>query len=229
MKLVSFVHEGTEKFGAVVDDSVVDLGSKLQCVTTLAALLADEGALDQARALVAEGKTDLKLADVQLLPVIPRPGKVICVGINYVEHAAEAGRKVGEYPVIFQRYAETLVAHGEPILRPKVSEQFDFEAELAVVIGKGGAHIDPADAMEHVAGYTGFNDASVRDWQFHTHQYGMGKIFRGTGALGPWILTADEVPEYRELEVTGRLNGELMQKGSLGELAFDIPALISYV
>jgi 2-keto-4-pentenoate hydratase/2-oxohepta-3-ene-1,7-dioic acid hydratase in catechol pathway len=166
---------------------------------------------------------------VELAPVIPRPGKVVCVGINYVEHAAEAGRKIGEYPVIFQRYSETLLAHGAPLLRPKVSTHFDFEAELAVVIGKGGSHIEPANAMDHVAGYTCFNDASVRDWQFHTHQYGMGKNFAATGSLGPWLVTADEIADYRELTVTGLLNGERMQHGTLSELAFDIPALIAYI
>jgi 2-keto-4-pentenoate hydratase/2-oxohepta-3-ene-1,7-dioic acid hydratase in catechol pathway len=229
MKLVSFKRGGRAGFGAVIGDSVVDLSTRLQGFPDLALVLAEDSSVAQARALATESNVDFKLADVELEPVIPRPGKVICVGINYVEHAAEAGRKVGQYPVIFQRYAETLVAHGAPILRPKVSDNFDFEAELAVVIGKGGAHIDPANAMEHVAGYTCFNDASVRDWQFHTHQYGMGKIFRGTGALGPWIVTSDEIPDYRELKVVGRLNGEQMQSGHLGELAFDIPALISYV
>lgn len=229
MKLVSFTRAGKAGFGAVVGEGVVDLTARLHDYPDLASVLADDASVAKARAYADEGKLDFKLSEVALAPVIPRPGKVICVGINYVEHAAEAGRKVGKYPVIFQRYAETLVAHGEPILRPKVSTDFDFEAELAVVIGKGGAHIDPANAMEHVAGYTCFNDASVRDWQFHTHQYGMGKIFRGTGALGPWIVTSDEIADYRELQVIGRLNGEQMQSGHLGELAFDIPTLISYV
>lgn len=229
MKLVSYTRDGIAGFGAVVGEGVIDLTKRLAGFPDLASVLASEEAMNSARSAVAEGKVDHQLTDVELSPVIPRPGKVICVGINYVAHAEEAGRKVGQYPVVFQRYAETLVAHGQPILRPKVSEQFDFEAELAVVIGKGGAHIDPKDAMEHVAGYTCFNDASVRDWQFHTHQYGMGKIFRGTGAIGPWIVTRDEVPDYRDLQITGRLNGEQLQHGRLSELAFDIPTLISYV
>lgn len=229
MKLISYRRAGKQHFGAVAGDGVIELTSRIAGATDLTELLADEKLLSQAKDIAAAGKADYALASVELEAVIPRSGKVVCVGINYVKHAAEAGRKVGEYPVIFQRYSETLLAHGVPLLRPKVSTQFDFEAELAVVIGKGGAHIDPAKAMEHVAGYTCFNDASVRDWQFHTHQYGMGKNFAATGSLGPWLVTADEISDYRELTVTGLLNGEEMQKGSLSELAFDIPTLIAYV
>ena len=229
MKLISYRRGGNEHFGAISTDGVVELTQRLDGARDLAALLADAQLLERARKLVREAKADYTLDSVELAPVIPRPGKVVCVGINYVEHAAEAGRKVGQHPVIFQRYSETLLAHEAPLLRPKVSGQFDFEAELAVVIGKGGAHIDPANAMEHVAGYTCFNDASVRDWQFHTHQYGMGKNFAATGALGPWLVTADEIADYRELTVTGLLNGERMQHGKLSELAFDIPALIAYI
>ena len=228
MKLISYRHAGRAHFGIVTDGGVVELTDKVAGAADLATLLANPHLLAQARQLAA-GKADYPFDSVALDPVIPKPGKVVCVGINYVEHAHEAGRKIGQYPVIFQRYSETLIAHGAPLLRPKASTQFDFEAELAVVIGKGGAHIDPANAMEHVAGYTCFNDASVRDWQFHTHQYGMGKNFAGTGALGPWLVTSDEIADYRDLTVTGRLNGEQLQSGKLSELAFDIPALIAYI
>jgi 2-keto-4-pentenoate hydratase/2-oxohepta-3-ene-1,7-dioic acid hydratase in catechol pathway len=229
MKLISYSRAGAAHFGAVVDSGVVELTTRVAGAKDLATLLASTEALDQARAIAATQQADYALADVELAPVIPNPGKVVCVGINYVEHAEEAGRKIGQYPVIFQRYSETLIAHGAPLLRPKASTNFDFEAELAVVIGKGGAHIDAADAMQHVAGYTCFNDASVRDWQFHTHQYGMGKNFNATGALGPWLVTADEIPEYRELTVKGLLNGEQLQEGRLSALAFDIPNLIAYI
>ncbi|HBO3146294.1 fumarylacetoacetate hydrolase family protein [Pseudomonas aeruginosa] len=229
MKLTSFLHNGRPSYGAVVGEQIVDLGRHLPNVPDLAHLLASAEEMKKATQLVASSSGDLALRDVQLEPVIPAPGKIICVGINYVAHAEEAGRKVGQYPVIFQRFAETLLAHGAPLVRPEVSKEFDFEAELAVVIGKGGSHIKPEDAMQHVAGYTCFNDASVRDWQFHTHQYGMGKTFRSTGALGPWLVTADEITDYRQLQIRGILNGEQMQEGSLSELAFDIPHLISYV
>lgn len=229
MKLISYRRAGKPRFGAVNDSGVVDLASRLTGVADLATLVSNRAALDDARRLAAATAADFALDQVELDPVIPRPNKIICVGINYVAHAAEAGRTVGKYPVIFHRYAETLLPHGAPLVRPTVSDNFDFEAELAVVIGKGGSHIKPEDAMDHVAGYTCFNDASVRDWQFHTHQYGMGKNFRGTGSLGPWLVTADEIPDYRALSVQGMLNGECMQTGELSELAFDIPALIAYV
>lgn len=228
MKLVSYRRAGKAAFGAIKEEGIVDLASRLPALADLASLLADDAALEEAHRLIAAA-ADFPLADVELEPVIPRPNKIICVGINYVAHAAEAGRTVGKYPVIFHRYAETLLPHGAPLIRPTISDNFDFEAELAVVIGRGGSHIAPEDAMSHVAGYTCFNDASIRDWQFHTHQYGMGKNFRGTGALGPWLVTADEIPDYRELTVHGLLNGEQMQIGKLSELAFDIPALIAYV
>ncbi|MNO33298.1 Ureidoglycolate lyase [compost metagenome] len=229
MKLISYHKDGKPGFGAVVEGNVVDLAKQFPAAVNLAGLLSDPILLEQAKAYTAGATADYAFNDVQLDPVIPAPGKIICVGINYVAHAEEAGRKVGQYPVIFQRFAETLLAHNAPLVRPIVSQEFDFEAELAVVIGKGGAHIQPEDAMEHVAGYTCFNDASVRDWQFHTHQYGMGKTFRSTGALGPWLVTADEIADYRELRVVGVLNGEQLQEGALSDLAFDIPHLISYV
>ncbi len=226
MKLISYSRDGTVGFGAVVDDEVVDL-TRVGGAAVLADLLGGAG-LDAARAAVERGTSSFPLVECRLLPPIPRPTKILCVGVNYVAHAAEAGREVGEYPVIFQRYAETLVPHGGALLRPRVSEQFDYEGELAVVIGKGGAHIEEGDAMAHVAGYACFNDASVRDWQFHTRQYGMGKNFLGSGGFGPWLVTADEVPDHHALRVRTVVSGEELQNESVDQLAFDIPYLISY-
>jgi 2-keto-4-pentenoate hydratase/2-oxohepta-3-ene-1,7-dioic acid hydratase in catechol pathway len=228
MRFVTFVRQGAVGFGVLLDnDEVADLSDALPQARSLREVLAQDRVAEAGRAVAAAPR--LALADVQLLPVIPDPSKVICVGINYVAHAAEAGRTVGEHPVIFQRYADTLIGHGQPLLRPTASEQFDFEGEIAVVIGKGGDHIAREDALDHVAGYTLFNDASVRDWQFHTHQYGMGKNFRSSGALGPFLLTADEVPDPRQLALQTFVNGDKMQEGSLDQLAFDIPTIISYV
>ncbi|MDR3530859.1 MAG: fumarylacetoacetate hydrolase family protein [Rhodopila sp.] len=227
MKLISFVRSGQTGYGAVIDSGVAVLTGTAGAAT-LRDLLA-VGGVDAARARVATAKPDFVLADCDLLPPIPDPAKVLCVGINYVAHAAEAGRTVGKYPVIFQRYADTLIGHGATMLRPKASEKFDYEGELAVVIGRGGGHIAPENAMDHVAGYTCFNDASARDWQFHTHQYGMGKNFRTSGPLGPWLVTADEVPDYRDLRIRTMLNGQEMQNDTLSKLAFDVPHLISYI
>ena len=227
MKLISFSKNGREGFGALSGEDVVAL-TGLSGATTLRALLEADG-LGAARDKAAAGAADFKLADCTLLPPITNPSKVLCVGINYVEHAAEAGRTVGQYPVIFQRYADTLIGHGAAMLKPKVSEKFDYEGELAVVIGKGGGHISKDDAMAHVAGYSCFNDASARDWQFHTHQYGMGKNFRTSGPFGPWLLTADEVPDYRNLRIRTLVNGQELQNDTPAKLAFDIPHLISYI
>ena len=227
MKLISYSKNGNEGFGALSGEHVVDL-TGLKGAATLRALLEADG-LSAAREKLAAGAAAFKLADCTLLPPITNPSKVLCVGINYVEHAAEAGRTVGQYPVIFQRYADTLIGHGATMLKPKVSEKFDYEGELAVVIGKGGGHISKDDAMAHVAGYSCFNDASARDWQFHTHQYGMGKNFRTSGPFGPWLLTADEVPDYRNLRIRTLVNGHELQNDTPAKLAFDVPHLISYI
>lgn len=230
MKLISYSKDGKPGFGIVTPEmKVIELSGKVAGADCLATLIGSEELMGKAKDYAATATKNYDYSAVTLEPVIPQPSKIICVGINYVAHAAEAGRKVGQYPVIFQRFADTLQAADAPLIRPVVSPEFDFEAELAVVIGKGGGHIAPEEAMNHVAGYTCFNDSSVRDWQFHTHQYGMGKTFRKTGALGPWMVTADEIEDYRELKIKGLLNGEQMQEGKLSELAFDIPHLISYV
>lgn len=233
MKLVSFSRGSEATYGAVVGEAgkegVVLLGGRNGLPERIESFFASPDHLARARSIAEKERPEQLLSALQLLPAVPDPRKVLCVGINYVKHAAEAGRTVGKYPVIFQRYADSLVAHGKPIVRPRASEQLDFEGELAVIIGEGGSNISEADAMRHVAGYAVFNDASIRDWQFHTHQYGMGKNFASTGALGPFVITADEIPDYRKLGIRTFLNDEQMQEGQLDELAFDVPACISYI
>ncbi len=228
MRLISFLKNGSQHVGKMINETeALDVTLSRPGIASLKDLL-ETDTLSELQS-ITEGRNLEKISDLDLLPVIPNPSKVICVGINYVAHAAEAGRKVGDYPVIFQRYADTLVGHRQNLVCPVVSEEFDFEGELAVIIGKGGRHIRPEDAMSHVAGFSCFNDASVRDWQFHSHQYGMGKNFQNSGALGPEMVTADEIRDYRALEIESFLNGEKMQEGKLSQLAFDIPAIISYV
>jgi 2-keto-4-pentenoate hydratase/2-oxohepta-3-ene-1,7-dioic acid hydratase in catechol pathway len=228
MRLLSFTRNGKSGFGAVTVDGIVDLTAKIGGAATLKALLEQDG-LARTKTFLAGRKADFGLNTVVFLPAIPSPAKIICVGLNYVAHAAEASTKVGDYPVIFHRYADSLVAHGAPLIRPKVSTQHDYEGELAVVMGRAGKHIPKDRAMEHVAGYTCFNDSSIRDWQFHTNQYGMGKNFEATGGFGPWMVTADEIPDYRVLKLETFVSGERLQQGNLSELAFDVPTLISYV
>lgn len=168
------------------------------------------------------------LADVTLLPVIPNPGKILCIGLNYATHVAETGRKQMAYPAIFTRWASTLVASGAPLVRPHESERLDYEGELAVVIGKPGRRIAAANAGQHIAGYSIFNDASVRDWQRHNSQFTPGKNFPATGGFGPALVTPDEAPDLTSQRVQTRLNGELVQDQPISDMIWDIPTLIAY-
>lgn len=188
-----------------------------------------EGAMRDAAALLRDGPV-IDLEKVRLLPPLPSPDKIICVGLNYADHSAESGFQQPTYPTIFARFASSLVAHGAPIVRPKVSEQLDYEGELVAVIGKGGRHIDPARALDHVAGYSLFNDASIRDYQFKSPQWIMGKTFDGTGAFGPELVTADELPRGAAgLKLQTRLNGAVVQDASTDNLVFDVATLVSLV
>ena len=154
-------------------------------------------------------------------------GKILCVGVNYRPHIEEMGREVPEYPVVFVRFPESVVGNGEPIIRPAVSEQLDFEGELAIVIGRKTHRVSRAEALDHVAGYCCFMDGSVRDWQRHTMQFTPGKNFDRSGAIGP-MVPASRIPDPTVLELTTRVNGEVMQRGKVADLVFDIPALIEY-
>lgn len=167
-------------------------------------------------------------SDVRFLPVIPNAAKILCVGVNYRPHIEEMGRQVPDYPVVFTRFPDSLVGHGEAILRPRVSEQFDFEGELAVVIGKRARYAPREIALAHVAGYCCFMDGSIRDWQRHTPQFTAGKNFFHSGAMGPCMVTADEIPDPCALQLVTRVNGEVMQQGNVGDLVFDIPRLVEY-
>ena len=170
----------------------------------------------------------LPIAEAHFDPVITAPGRIICVGINFRPHMEEMGRSLPEYPWLFVRWPSSLVGHGQPLLRPSVSHQYDYEGELAVVIGKPARHVKAADALEYVAGYTCFMDGSVRDWQRHGSQFTPGKNFESSGSVGPWLVTADEIPDPAVLALETRLNGELMQHAPISDLYFDIPALIEY-
>ncbi|HJV43680.1 fumarylacetoacetate hydrolase family protein [Caulobacter sp.] len=166
--------------------------------------------------------------NLDLLPPLPRPPKIICIGLNYMAHSQEAGFSPPAYPAIFARYATSLVAHGAPILRPRVSSQLDYEGELAVVIGRGGRYISEARALDHVIGYAVFNDGSVRDYQVRTQQWTIGKTFDATGAFGPELVTADELPlGCKGLRLETRLNGEVVQSASTDELIFDVARLVA--
>jgi 2-keto-4-pentenoate hydratase/2-oxohepta-3-ene-1,7-dioic acid hydratase in catechol pathway len=228
MKLSSFVGPNGASFGVVEGEEIADVGALLSDqFPDLKALIAG-GALAKA-AECAPRAQRIPLAAVTLSPVVPNPGKIFCVGHNYESHRQETGRAKTEHPSIFLRFADSQTGHRQKLLRPAVSTMFDFEGELAVVIGKGGRAIAPERALDHVAGYACYNDASVRDWQWHTHQFTPGKNFPGTGAFGPWLVTPDEVGDPAQLSVTTRLNGEIVQSQPTAEMIFPIPEIIAYV
>jgi 2-keto-4-pentenoate hydratase/2-oxohepta-3-ene-1,7-dioic acid hydratase in catechol pathway len=195
----------------------------------------DLGALvaQGAKALAAAGRALLAGApinpdEVQWLPPLPNPPKIVCVGLNYADHSAESGFAVPSYPTVFGRFASSLVGHGAPIIRPRVSDQLDYEGEVVAVIGRGGRHIPKAHALDHVVAYSIFNDASIRDYQTKAPQWTVGKNFDGTGAFGPFLVTADELPPgARGLRLSTRLNGQVVQDASTDDLIFDIATLIS--
>ncbi|WP_031256403.1 fumarylacetoacetate hydrolase family protein [Curvibacter lanceolatus] len=229
MKLVSFIQDGQALYGLVQGEAyVAPSAGFLARYPDLKAVLA-ANALADLQADVQKGGQRVAPAQVQAQAVIPAPGKVICVGLNYKTHVAETKRPDSEHPSLFLRFADSLAAHGDEVLRPEFSERFDWEGELAFVIGKGGRHIAAADAFDHIAGYTCFNDVSVRDWQRHTHQFTPGKNFPGTGPLGPFLLTRDEVPDVTQLTLQTRLNGQVVQHASLADLIFDIPTIVAYI
>jgi 2-keto-4-pentenoate hydratase/2-oxohepta-3-ene-1,7-dioic acid hydratase in catechol pathway len=224
MRLLSFNADGKHLFCVVNGDGVVTLNGRIGQPTLRDALAADS--IGEIRKLLDSEKPDRKLADIGFLPVIPRPEKILCAGINYRAHAAEAGRELPAAPSLFARFADTLVGHDSEMIRPRVSEKFDFEGELAVIIGKSGRHIKPERAFDHVAGYSCFVDGSVRDYQ--KFSVTAGKNFPATGPLGPWIVTTNEIPDPARLTLTTRLNGVEMQRSSTGLLIHSIPALIAF-
>jgi 2-keto-4-pentenoate hydratase/2-oxohepta-3-ene-1,7-dioic acid hydratase in catechol pathway len=210
---------------------VIDLAA-VTGLTTLAEFLGSPQ-FAQREALVAGQKPLAAFTAVELLPVIPRPEKIVCAVRNYMDHhheAVGAGLKVelSPEPPIFLRVWRSQCAHNAAIIRPKVSESLDWEGELAVVIGQGGRNIPESEAFAHVAGYSCYNDGSVRDWQFHAKQIAAGKNFESTGGFGPWLVTADEIEPGRQLKLEVRLNGEVVQSGDTGQMIFSIPKLISY-
>ena len=226
MQLVSFERNGQLSYGLADGDRVREASAAFRRrygnLRAVIAAGAQQELVDDA------GGAIYSAADLRFVPVIPDPDKILCVGVNYRPHIAEMGRQVPDHPVVFVRFPASLVGHNEPIIRPRVSEQFDFEGELAIVIGKRARHVERDDALDYVAGYCCFMDGSIRDWQRHTPQFTPGKNFHHSGAMGPCIVTADEIPDPSVLKLTTFVNGEVMQRGRVADLVFDIPALIEY-
>jgi 2-keto-4-pentenoate hydratase/2-oxohepta-3-ene-1,7-dioic acid hydratase in catechol pathway len=231
MKFISYSHGGREGWGAVAGDGVIPLAQR-----TGHATLADfigSADYDRRDALVKGLQPELQLADITFLPVIPRPEKIVCAVRNYMDHhqevlAAGLHRELSQEPPIFLRVWRSQVGHGQPVVRPRVSESLDWEGELAVIIGKPGRDIPEDRAYEHVAGYSIYNDVSVREWQFHAKQIASGKNFEGTGPFGPWMVSADEIAPGEQLRLATRINGETVQESHTGHMIFSTARLIAY-
>lgn len=230
MKLCSFTKDGTSSYGRVVDAGIIDLGiidlGRRFDAPTLRDFLASGDLAAAAKYISSDA--DYAFDDVNHDPVIPNPDKIICVGLNYHAHIAETGREETPHPVLFARYAGSQIGHNQSLIKPLESDKFDYEGEVAVIIGKGGRRIREQEALDHVAGYACYNDGSVRDWQKHTHQFLPGKTFAGTGGFGPWMVTTDEIEDHTKMRLQTRLNGQTMQDTTLDMLVCSIPRLIAY-
>ncbi|CRM46144.1 MULTISPECIES: fumarylacetoacetate hydrolase family protein [unclassified Pseudomonas] len=228
MKLTSFIVQGRSSYGVVEGDQIIDLESLKPTLGSDLKQAIGQNRLNELSAARLASLPRIPLAEVTFLPVIPNPGKVLCIGINYATHVRETGREMPTYPMIFTRFADSQTAHLQPIVRPTASHKLDFEGELAVVIGKAARHVKHADALDYVAGYACYNDGSVRDWQKHTIQFVPGKNFPNTGGFGPWLVTGDEIGDPQDLELTTRLNGQVMQHTRTSDMIFDVRQLIEY-
>ncbi|HTX07353.1 MAG TPA: fumarylacetoacetate hydrolase family protein [Solirubrobacteraceae bacterium] len=259
MKLVTFLLGGDVRLGAIGGESIVDLNRAYAALersharpaaqasadavvpTEVVDFLAlGDTALDAARAaidyanalppdLAARMLVTVSTGEAELLPPVPKPPKIICVARNYAEHAREAGLQISEIPIVFARFTDTLVAPGGPVIRPTVSEELDWEGELAVIIGKRGRHIDRDHAMEHIAGYSIFNDVTVRDYQFRVTQYTSGKNFAASGPFGPYLVLKDEVEDPHNLEITTEVNGTVKQRGNTSDMIYDLPTILGHI
>ncbi len=228
MKFLSFTRMGKPTFGAVSNQGIVPLGGRFdRAVNTLRDAIEQSRLIDAAE-YAQERDAELSWADVTLLPVIPDPSKILCIGLNYQKHKIETGRPDADHPTVFTRFADSQVAHGQPMVKPASSERFDYEGEMAIIIGRGGRNIPMENALDHIAGYSCYNDGSVRNWQRHTSQFTPGKNFPATGSFGPYMVTPDEVGDYKTLQIQTRLNGKILQDASLADLIFPLQDLISY-
>lgn len=225
MRLASFESNGQARFGALVDGGLLDLTTS-DVPDLRKALTCWDGAEFRRR---VERGSPVDMGVVTWLPPVVAPGKMLCVGYNYRKHLLETGKELPSHPSIFVRFPDAQVGHDQPVIRPRHSTMFDYEGELAVVIGRGGRHIASEDALGHVAGYSCFAENSVRDYQRHTAQATAGKNFEHSGAFGPWLVTADEIPDPAALTLVTRLNGREMQRSGVDDLIFPVSELIAYI
>jgi len=223
MKFVSYEYDSGVKIGAIKDEGIIDLSDAGKSIKEILAIGPLDNLID-----VAEGRSpSINIDQVVLHQVIPDAGRIICVGRNYQEHALELGAVAPKKPLLFMRTPQSLVGHLQSVVKPKVSQQYDFEGELAIVIGRGGRYIDKNNALNHIAGYCCFLDGSVRDFQ--QDSITAGKNFDSSGACGPWLIPANEISDPQDLIIQTRINGNLMQDGKTGDMIFTIAEIISYI
>ncbi len=232
MKFLSYSHAGARSFGALDDQGgVIDLGRRMAGVTDLSHLLA-EGRLAEARAIASRLTADTAIDDIEYEPTIPRPGKIFCIGVNYGGRNAEYrdGQDAPDKPSVFVRFPSSLVAHGQDLVRPPESDQLDYEGEIVAVIGAGGRRIQRAAALDHLAGLTLGNEGTIRDWVRHAKfNVTQGKNWDSSGAIGPWMVTMDEIADVERLRLTTRVNGELRQDDTTATMAYPIAYQIEYL
>ena len=223
MKFVSYEHLGGIKVGAIKDNGIVDLsdvGSSLREMLSF-------GPLDNLILLVETREPNVDLDKVILHPVIPNAGRIICVGRNYHQHVKELGNDLPEHPYLFLRTTQSVVGHRQSLIKPNISEQYDFEGELGVIIGRGGRYISSDSAFTHIAGYTCFLDGTLRDYQ--KHSFAAGKNFDSSGSCGPWLIPAHDIPDPQSLQISTYINGKIMQNANTSEMIFSIAYLIEYI
>ena len=229
MKLLSYSRNGEVSFGIGKSNGLIDLGERLKNKLPTKSIINfltffGHDFLEK----FVNYPVDFSYSDISFLPVIPNPNKILCIGLNYEKHRIETKRDVAGHPTIFTRYADTQVAHNQYLVKPNASDRFDFEGELAIIIGKGARNIPKETALNHIAGYSCYNDGSIRDWQRHTSQFTPGKNFPQTGAFGPFLTLKETIKNYKKLTIQTRLNDVIVQDAVLDQLIFDIPSIISY-
>lgn len=225
MRIVTFERaDKTQSFGTVQDEAILDAGAELSDTYPDLISVLTAGAVAELKGIGAP----VPFEAVTLLPPVPNPEKILCIGLNYLPHILESGRAKPDYPSIFTRYPSSIVGHDTPIVRPAASREFDYEGELALVIGKAGRHIAQQDAWDHILGYSCFNEGSIRDYQNHTTQWWPGKSFERSGSMGPWITTSDEVGDITAQTLTTRVNGNVEQHAAFADFAITIPEIIAY-
>jgi 2-keto-4-pentenoate hydratase/2-oxohepta-3-ene-1,7-dioic acid hydratase in catechol pathway len=229
MKLISFTYQNKQSYGVVEGDSILDLAPILGSQAVDIKTLIEKNLIGAAADAAKSGNFSIKLSDVILLPPVPNPGKIFCVGLNYADHVKETGRDLTEKPAIFTRFADSQIGHAQALVRPPESHRFDYEGEIAIVIGKGGRRIKEADAWDHIVGYSCYNEGSIRDWQNFTTQWIAGKNWWHSGAFGPWMVTSDEIKANQKMTLITRLNGVELQRATTDMMIHSIPSQIAYI